>query len=170
MIPLKLRKAYLATIPWVTILKEPVPCEGWKGGKSPRCTKLAHYSFQHSKARYTLHSGQRRRYCWTHLMSRGLYGNYAEEARTERWLTANPAPWLTVHVCDHCSLDHTSEFTLQYLKYKWQSPDSGEVFTFSVVVCVKTCASKVRRDPNVVEFLEDKPWEGEKVGGERDRK
>lgn len=99
-IPLATRKAYLATIPWVTILKTPVACTGWHNkswGKKP-CPNPAYYRFKHHQQRTTAryqcgHHGEVETYCWNHLSSRGLYGDHCEERRTDRWMEKHPPPW-----------------------------------------------------------------------------
>jgi hypothetical protein len=99
------RMAFTETHPGVTRLKTPHPCEGWKSGtpskaiynwgpgrQNPpigldnyRCKNPAYWRFVPLKRKWTGET-EPRRYCWSHLLHGGLYGDMDEEARTERWL------------------------------------------------------------------------------------
>lgn len=94
-IPIKVRQAYAETIPWVYRLRRHAYCEGWHGASEGKrsCKNRAHWSFRHLKRDEFDQNEGTRRYCWNHLMSRGLYGSMAEEARTDRWMKAHPPPW-----------------------------------------------------------------------------
>lgn len=102
-ISLKQRKAYLATIPWVRMLKKPTTCTGWHNksfGKKP-CKNQAWYSFKHHQS-YKRHGhpvcdhrAEIGHYCWSHLISRGFYDGMCEEARFDKWVKKNPPPWET---------------------------------------------------------------------------
>lgn len=102
-ISLKQRKAYLAKIPWVRILKKSTICTGWhnKSFGKKQCPNPAYYSFKHHKARPALpwprcqHTGEMGHYCWSHLISRGFYDGMCEEARFDKWTKKNPPPWET---------------------------------------------------------------------------
>lgn len=89
------RQAYAATIPWVRKLSRPAACEGWHGASRGRrpCKNLAYWSFRHLRRDEFGQGFGTRRYCWNHLLSRGLYGSMAEDARTDRWMEAHPPPW-----------------------------------------------------------------------------
>jgi len=107
---LKVRKAYLTRVPWVTILKQPHPsgCTGWhnKSFGRKQCPNRAYYSFKHHRERrhrpygYECHKGEREFYCWSHLIHRGFYGGHCEEGRINRWMRKNPPPWATEELAD----------------------------------------------------------------------
>lgn len=94
------RQALAESLPWVTRLRRPVPCEGFMAhtplravfgtdeqrAARPRCKNLARWRFR-ALRRSCAEDGA---FCWSHLMSRGLYGDMDEIVRTERWLAHNP--------------------------------------------------------------------------------
>jgi hypothetical protein len=98
---LRFRKELAAKLPWVKLLKKPVPCDGIKWSKvtlkhiysmngnppegipdTARCKKVAHWKFRALK-KSMARSGN---YCWTHLLYRGIYGDLCERERTDAWL------------------------------------------------------------------------------------
>jgi hypothetical protein len=100
------RKALVASIPWVTMLKTKRPCDGvrwshvpmkaisWWGPKrcnppigldSYRCKKQGYLKFRALKNSYAKDGV----YCWDHLLSSGLYHGMDEESRFKRWYTKN---------------------------------------------------------------------------------
>lgn len=90
----KEKQDYIAKIPWVKRLKEPVKCEGWVGGASLTrgkytCKLKAKWHFKALQKSY----GDTGNYCWTHLLSRGIFSDMDEEARTKKWRDKHPAPW-----------------------------------------------------------------------------
>jgi len=93
------RKAIAKQVPWVRYLRRPVACTGFMartplkavysmGGKPPvgldgyRCTKPARWKFTALKRSHATDGI----YCWSHLLSRGFYGDMAECDRLNRWL------------------------------------------------------------------------------------
>jgi hypothetical protein len=94
------RQALMASLPWVTRRKSPVPCDGIKwsqvplkalysrGGKPPeglekyRCSKPAYWTFRSLKKSHA----QSGNYCWSHLVYNGVYGDMIEEKRTNDYL------------------------------------------------------------------------------------
>lgn len=87
-IPLADRKAYLATIPWVTILKRPKSCEGKRG----TCKNPGYYRYRHIKDEFGWRPGTRT-YCWNHMIHAGLHGTMTEDTRFGRWVDKHPPPW-----------------------------------------------------------------------------
>jgi hypothetical protein len=96
-IPLRQRQALVRSLPWVTYLKKPQPCTGFKagtplkavfsvGGRPPvglerySCKNPARWKFR-ALSRSAARDGV---YCWPHLVHRGLYCDEAEAARTNK--------------------------------------------------------------------------------------
>jgi hypothetical protein len=95
-------QAIIAEIPWVRRLKVAVPCQGFKagtpmreiynwgpGGQNPplprrTCKNNAWWHFRPLKSN-PFQDGSKD-LCWSHLFSRGIYGDMDEERRTDRWL------------------------------------------------------------------------------------
>lgn len=93
-------------LPWVTRLDEPTDCIGFKAGtplkaiyrwgpnrqnppiglEAYRCKNPAYWHFEallpKHNDEFTADTGN---YCWSHLLSRGLYGTYSEFQRTEAY-------------------------------------------------------------------------------------
>lgn len=92
--PLAERRAYVETLPWVRRLKKPAICTGWHHASEGKraCKNLARWSYRHVKG--MMRRGETGYYCWAHVMSRGLYGDMDEEARTEKWIDKHPPPWM----------------------------------------------------------------------------
>lgn len=90
------RQRYVESLPWVTRLRRPVPCEGSMTRESmrafrgfaprPRCKNIARWRFRALRRSYA----EDGRFCWSHLMSRGLYYDTDEADRTQRWLERHP--------------------------------------------------------------------------------
>lgn len=82
----KKQELVLDSLPWVHYYCEPKVCTGWmRSGK--KCKNQAHWRFTSKKSRskwaMNVPNGV---YCWSHLISRGIYGSMEEEARTDaRW-------------------------------------------------------------------------------------
>lgn len=93
------RKAIARKVPWVRYLRKTVPCTGFMartplkavyamGGKPPvgldnyRCKQPARWKFTALQRSYASDGT----YCWSHLLSRGFYGDMAECDRLNRWL------------------------------------------------------------------------------------
>jgi hypothetical protein len=93
-VSIRTRQAYAATIPRVRKLSRPTKCEGWHGGSEGKrpCRNPANWSYRHLIGVLS-GDGRTRRYCWNHLMTRGLYGSMKDEARTNRWIEKHPPPW-----------------------------------------------------------------------------
>jgi hypothetical protein len=67
-------------LPWVTLRKTPTTCVGWMAPHGKRqCKKPAYWKFVATRKSW-VKSGT---YCWSHLLSRGLYGDMYEEERTK---------------------------------------------------------------------------------------
>lgn len=95
------RRETAEAIPWVRRLRRPRECGGFMShtplkavfgtleqrAARPRCRNRAWWHFT-ALRRSWARSGD---YCWSHLVSRGLYGDALEEARTERWLERHRA-------------------------------------------------------------------------------
>lgn len=103
-------EAYIR-LPWVTRLVEPRKCTGFMGhtplkaiavmavkdeNLSPQdlaykrkfqCKNPAYWKFKGLKPgpRNPFRSDSSGTYCWSHLVSRGIYGDMDEEARTVKW-------------------------------------------------------------------------------------
>lgn len=100
-IPLKVRQDYVAKMPFISRLKEAVPCEGWHAssrGKRP-CKNLAHWKYEHSGDKRAFRRGEVHNYCWSHLISRGIWGDMPDEMRAHRWIDKHPPPW-SIEVSD----------------------------------------------------------------------
>jgi hypothetical protein len=99
------RKKITREIPWVSELKKPVPCEGFRYSAMPlkafhgtqeeqlaarekyRCKKTASWNFRALKPRHEYDSrSQSGKYCWRHLFSIGFLGTQREEARLDKWM------------------------------------------------------------------------------------
>lgn len=100
------RQALAATHPGVTKLKTAHQCEGFKAGtpmraiynwgpgrQNPpvgldnyRCKNPAYWRFVPLKRNRIPKDTTPKHFCRSHLLSRGIYGDMDEEARTNRWL------------------------------------------------------------------------------------
>lgn len=72
----------LDALPWVHYYCEPRECTGWmRSGK--KCKNAAHWRFTSLKSRRVYAMNQPNGvYCWSHLISRGIFGSMEEEERT----------------------------------------------------------------------------------------
>lgn len=81
-------------VPWITRLKKPQKCHGYRWGSMSRkatydpvlkeryaCKKPGYWKFKALKKSWARDGV----YCWSHLLSGGVYGDMDEEARFERW-------------------------------------------------------------------------------------
>ena len=93
---LRERQEIVASMSWVTRLKNPRSCDGYmhntatkhihgtpeQRAQRPRCKRPARWRFKSLK-RSWVPDGT---YCWSHLLYGCLYGDMDEDARTRRWL------------------------------------------------------------------------------------
>lgn len=101
------RQFNMTRLPWVRRLKKPVPCDGikwstvagkdlWAHGPNQsipargiqdrsRCKNNAWWHFKPLKKSHAKEGN----FCWSHLISAGIYHDMDEEARTKRWYDKN---------------------------------------------------------------------------------
>ncbi len=88
---LKARQNLAASLPWITRLKKARQCQGFVGSRRKSdCQKDAYWKYKFSKKGYLFGTGPDAMYfCWSHLISRGLYSNPHEYQRTADWINAH---------------------------------------------------------------------------------
>lgn len=97
------RQQMVLALPWVTRVARNVAkrCDGLRYGEMPLyalelsdeerrarwgCKNLGHYRFRSLKPRGAWsHRAKDGAYCWSHLVSLGIFYSMEEEARTLRW-------------------------------------------------------------------------------------
>jgi hypothetical protein len=101
-------------IPWVHKYKTPKECTGWMRANK-RCKNPAYWRFTSIKSKRAWSMNQPNgTYCWSHLISRGIYGSMEEEARTNyRWyevgvLCQSVSP--NGHRCGKPASNHTEHY------------------------------------------------------------
>lgn len=96
-------KEFVLRVPWITRLDKAVPCQGLKshtplkavysmGGKPPvglapyACKNPGYWKFEALNGEPQDIPARSGVYCWSHLLSRGLFASVAEETRFNEWL------------------------------------------------------------------------------------